>query len=333
MSNIQMILSDIDVLLNRKNNIKLLLTLINEDKSFNTKGIDNLINEEKKYLTPFNFILKDNSSFIDPVLQFIFPFFVKLGLINKFGLYTEFISKILTEQDITTKSNIKNEFYTKYMQKTYRHDGSWVINRDLKSLFSNLLDNLIFEHGNIEDKILSTMIYYAPKENSYETIGNDSEKCFISNGNNIYESFCKSSFIYGDNNTMRYIKITMPKFLFIEVLHPIPIEIPQIMDLIKFKYMLIGVAGLCRSYTKRNNKWYLINDCAPPIIHDEKSFKFFENNNLSLVNINKIDDYPRIIGYESSTDNQGEMTIDTTNENDRNLIKNIFKTKFNIDVN
>ncbi len=337
MTSIQLLLTDIDVLLKRKENINSLLTLLDENKSLKLRHVNSLTDNEKKYLEPFNFQWKDSSSFIDPVLQFIFPFFVKLGLLGKPGYYTGIISSILVAETTDRKNDIKNNFHLNVMEDFYT--GKFMGNKwtykaggDSKHLFNDFLEKFIEENVNIESNIYPYEIFSdLSKSNDYR--GN------IHLGQNIYEDIFKNLFLDVNQEYIIRKKIIFSKFLFlIEFLtcHDDTlrnIKIHKDLDFGKFGYKLFGVACHCQTYTERNDKWYFIRDCNyKKIILNENEHIFFKNGILKLVD-NQEADYPQIIGYELSTNNPDEMTIDTTNQNDYILIKNLFKDKFNMEVN
>ncbi len=325
MENIRIILTDIDVLLKRKENINSFLTLINEGKSFNSQHIDNLIDEQKKYLGPFNLKWQNASSFLDSVLQFIFPFFVKLGLIGKTGFYTEIISRMLTEPDINRKSGIKQEFLENYIPELYPSYEKWKQGDagKINTLFINIIEQFLIENINIENKIKlisesnNSQLNYS--KNYIEHIVFPEMKI-----NNVYGELLANFFIDYERTN---IKIIFPTFLFIIIMiDTFDITIPKIMNFSKFNYNLLGVCCHCQTYTKRNGKWYFIRDCntdnGPNTILNESQYKFFENNNLLLSN--KPYEFPSLICYESSTDNQNDMIFDTEKTSDYEKIKNMF---------
>ena len=167
------------------------------------------------YLQPFNLQWKDSSSFIDPTLQFIFSFFIKLGLIDKKGKYTEIISKMLTEPIISNKSNIKFDFHKNYMTG---FSQGWIYGQggNMVNLYGFIIDKLVNENKYIENKITTTIKTYSGHPQNCD---NDSElsQTFISaTHKKVYKDVFEGIFICHPNIVYKS-KIILPKFLIVEI--------------------------------------------------------------------------------------------------------------------
>ncbi|QKF94761.1 papain-like cysteine peptidase superfamily protein [Fadolivirus algeromassiliense] len=287
-------------------------TIILRHKLINNLKIQ--INEQL-YLQPFNFKLKDNSSFIDPTLQFIFPIFVKLGLIGKTGRYTEIISRMLTEPNIDAKNNIKFDFHRNYVPE-YKTDWAYGQGGNMQTLFQFIIDKLREENGYWDNEYIeNSIITYA------KTYSGNSTDCYdfeytqgymIAPNDNIYLKSFETLFICKPPGKPKEIykqKIILPKYLLLIMQNTqIDTRIPKNLDFGKVQYTLIGVACHCNSYKKINNKWYYIHDCNPAEIIDESNHIFFVNEIFNTYVKGK--DYPELVAYEADTSNTDKLTFD-----------------------